>query len=255
MVFNYNAACGSFLGNGRNDNEDNFYFNKKHLSVPNKGLKNPIKCKGNTSEAIVFAVFDGMGGECYGEEAAKISTEVFSDEFKKLEEIAMSGKAFLYSACERANKAINELREDKQLSSIGSTVAAVYISQDEVVACNVGDSKVFRIRDRKMHQISQDHTDEKILASMGISKKPVLLQYLGVPETEMCVEPYVSKGDIRSEDVYALLSDGVTDVVGLDEMYRIICENDATEAVRQLLAEVAKKDGSDNATAIVIKLA
>lgn len=254
MVFTINASCGSFVGNGRNNNEDNFYFNKKHLPVPNKGLKNPIKCKCTTDDPIIFAVFDGMGGESKGEEASCLSSEIFSEEFKKLEELAVSGKEFMYETCEKANDAVNELRISKQLTSMGSTVAAIYFSQDEVVACNVGDSKIFRIRDKKMVQISEDHTDEKIMSAMGIKKKPVLLQYIGVPDTEMSIVPYIAKGDIQSEDVYILCSDGVTDAVDINEMYEIICSNGTDEAVRQILAEVNKKESSDNATIIVAKM-
>lgn len=68
------------------------------------------------------------------------------------------------------------------------------------------------------------------------------------------IEPYISKGDIQSEDVYVLCSDGVTDVLDINEMYEIICSNSADEAVRQILAEVNKKDGTDNSTVIVIKM-
>jgi len=254
MVYTFNASCGSFIGNGRNNNEDNFYFNRKHLPIPNKGLKNPLKCKGTTDEPFVVALFDGLGGECKGEEASRLASEVFSEEAKKLEELALSGKEFMYETCEKANAAVNALRDTMQLTSMGTTVAAIYFSQDEVIACNVGDSKIFRIRDKKMIQISQDHTDEKIIAAMGIDKKPVLLQYLGIPDTDMAIEPYVSKGDILSEDVYVLCSDGVTDVLSISEMYEIICANGADEAVRQLLAEVNKRDGADNSTVIVIKM-
>ncbi len=254
MVFTLYASCGSFVGNGRNNNEDNFYFKKKHLPIPNKGLRSPLKCKEVTDEPVIFAVFDGMGGECKGEEASCIASEVFSEEFKKLEELALSGKEFMYEACEKANVAVNELRANKQLSSVGTTVAAIYFSQDEVVACNMGDSKIFLIRDKKMIQISEDHTDEKIMVAMGIKKKPVLLQYIGVPDTEMAIEPYISKGDIQSEDVFVLCSDGVTDVLDINDIYDIICNNSVDEAVRCILAEVNKKDGSDNSTVIVIKI-
>ena len=253
MVFTLSAACGAFIGNGRGNNEDNFYFNKKHLPMVNKGLKNPLKCITNTDEPILFAVFDGIGGVGAGEEAAFTAAEVFTEEVKKTEELAMSGKEFLYEACDRANKAVDELRISKQLSSMGTTVAAMYFSQDEVVACNVGDSRIFRIRDKKMIQISKDHTDEKILQSMGIEKKPVLLQYIGVPANEMAIEPYVTKGDICSEDVYIICSDGVTDVLNIGDMYEIICDNGADEAVVQILAEVNKRNGADNSTVIVIK--
>ena len=254
MIFTLNASCGSFIGTGRDKNEDNFYFNKKHLPISNKGLKNPLKCKGATDEPIVFAIFDGMGGECKGEEASCLTSEIFSEEVKKLDELALSGKEFMYETCEKANTAVNALREKEQLSSIGTTVAAIYFSQDEVVACNMGDSKIFRIRDKKMIQISEDHTDEKIMAAMGIKKKPVLLQYIGIPDTEMSIEPYISKGDIQSEDVYVLCSDGVTDVMDMNELYEMICSNSAEDAVRLVLAEVNKKGGNDNATMTVIKV-
>lgn len=255
MAFTLNAACGSFIGMGRSNNEDNFYFNKKHLPIPNKGMKNPLKYKGTSDDPIAFAVFDGMGGECKGEDAARISSEIFSTEYKKLEELAVSGKDFMYDCCEKANAAVNQFRRDMQLSATGSTVSAIYFSQDEVVACNMGDSKIFRIRDKKMLQISEDHTDEKIMSAMGIKKKPVLLQYIGIPDTEMAIEPYISKGELESEDVYVLCSDGVTDAVDVSVMYEIICNSGADEAVKQILSEVNRRNGTDNATIIVIKIA
>lgn len=255
MAFTLNAACGSFVGMGRSNNEDNFYFNKKHLPVPNKGMKNPLKYSCTTDNPVAFAVFDGMGGECKGEEAARLSSEIFSTEHKKLEELAVSGKEFMCECCEKANAAVNQFRRDKQLSATGSTVAAIYFSQDEVVACNMGDSKIFRIRDKKMLQISEDHTDEKIMSAIGIQKKPVLLQFIGVPDTEMAIEPYISRGEIASEDIYVLCSDGVTDAVDVSTMYEIICNLDPDEAVKQILVEVSRRNGTDNATIIVVKMA
>lgn len=254
MVFKIDCSCGSFIGNGRNNNEDNFYFNKKHLPLINKGLKNPIKCEKTTGDPVVFAVFDGIGGESNGEEAAYVASEIFGKESKILEEIAMSGKEYMYRTCEKANNSIDKIRTEKHLKTMGTTVAAVFLSQDEIVACNVGDSKIFRIRDKKMIQISEDHTDEKILASIGINKKPVLLQYLGLPATEMIIEPFASKGDIRKDDAYVLCSDGVTDVLDVNKIYEIVCNNNADDAVRFLLAEVDKDNGTDNATVIVIKV-
>ncbi len=254
MVLTLNASCGSFVGCGRGNNEDNFYFNKKRLPIPNTGLKNPLKCSSTTDEPVLFSVFDGMGGECCGAEASCLSSKVFGEEYKKLEEWAMSGREFMFSACERANNEVNLLRESKQLSAVGTTVAAVWFLQDEVVACNVGDSRIFRIRDKKMICISEDHTDERILTAMGIRKKPVLLQYIGIDETEMSILPYISKGDIRAGDMYVLCSDGVTDVLNIGEMYGILRENTAFEAVKRILAEVDKKNGGDNATLIVIQV-
>ncbi len=254
MSMTVNAACGCFLGNGRNENEDNFYFNKKRLQVPNQGLKKPLKFYGNTDEALLFAVFDGMGGASMGEKAAEIAGRCFSEEYKKLEELAISGKEFLYQCCQRANVEVNQYRVAEQLGSMGTTVAAVYCNDGEAVVCNVGDSKIFRIREQEMLQISTDHTDEKILKSIGIQKKPVLLQYLGHHDEQMPLDPYIAKGELAVADVYVLCSDGVTDVLSTEELYECCCTEEPLGAVQKILDRVQQKNGTDNATAIVIKI-
>ena len=254
MFFTFEASCGSFIGNGRNKNEDNFYFDKRHLPMQNNGLKSPLKLTSTTKEQSFFAVFDGMGGEAYGEKASCVAAEIFTEEVKQLKELVVSGKEFFYRACDKANKSINALERQLQVNSIGTTVAAFCFSQNEVTACNVGDSKLFRIRDKKMIQISEDHTDEKILASMGIEKKPVLLQYIGMNEAEMVLEPFISRGEIKSGDVYIACSDGVTDVLSLTEIYELVSVDAPWESVNQLLASVNIKNGMDNATVVVVKI-
>lgn len=248
MAFTVKTACGCFIGNGREHNEDNFYFNKKHLPQINKGLRTPIYFETTTQEPEVLAVFDGMGGEAHGEEAACKACEVFAEEVKRDAELVVQGKEFLCTTCHRANKVVAD-------TTGGTTVAAIYIWQDEVYACNVGDSKIFRIRDNQMLQISQDHTDEKILTAMGIQKKPVLLQYLGVPETEMVLEPSISKGEIQTGDIYVICSDGVTDYLAVQELYEVIKKtDDVKRAVETVLRRVDENDGLDNATIIIAKL-
>lgn len=254
MIFNIDASCGSFIGNGRESNEDNFYFNKKHLPVKNKGLKNPLKYTGNTTDNLLFAVFDGMGGEVKGEEAACKACESFASEFKQLDEIALSGKEFFLKACQKANEEVNRISDEKKIGTMGTTVAALYFSQDEVVACNLGDSKIFRVRESQMMQISEDHTDEKIMASIGVKKKPVLLQYIGVSDTEMSIEPFIARGDVQEDDIFVICTDGITDVLSVDAIYDIVKTNNAEDSVRQLLAETDINGGSDNSTAIVIKI-
>lgn len=254
-MFNIEAACGCFIGNNRENNEDNFCFNKKHLPQINKGLKNPLKCKTDTNDAVFFAVFDGMGGEAKGEEASFIASEIFSEEFKKNEELAITGKEFISVSCQKATEKINFILNEENLSSMGTTMAVLHFSHNQVVAGNVGDSKIFRIRDNQMLQISEDHTDEKILKAMGIQKKPVLLQYIGIPDTEMAVEPYISKGELVSGDIYLLCSDGVTDALPTNKIFDIaLAYEDTGEIVNQILAQVNVEDGQDNATVIVAKI-
>lgn len=254
MKITYQAACGCFVGNGGRANEDNFYFNRKRLQVSNQGLKHPLKSAGDTDSPLVFAVFDGMGGGSMGEVAAHIASRCFSEECKKLEELAIPGKEILYSSCKEANAQIVQYQNDQQLSTMGTTVAALYFNAEEVVACNVGDSKIFRIRDNTMIQISMDHTDEKIMKAIGVCKKPVLLQYLGSANQGMALDPFISKGEVYPGDTYVLCTDGVTDAVTLAELYELSVCNEAEETVKNILTRVDEVGGTDNATAIVIKI-
>lgn len=255
MVHTLEAACGSYIGVGRIKNEDNFYFNKKHLPQDNKGLKHPIKCSIDTSELSVFAVFDGMGGHTAGDMASLLASEILSDDMKKSEDLVVNEKIFFSEFCKHANDKIVELSNKLQAVTTGTTVAALSFSQEDVVLCNVGDSKVFRIRDSQMLQISNDHTDEKIMQSMGINKKPVLLQYLGMPEKDMMIDPYISRGSVKSGDVFVICSDGVTDALSFAEIFRFIEGSDTPEnAVISILSEVELKCGNDNSTIIIIKV-
>ena len=254
MIYNFEGCCGSFLGNGPDHNEDNFYFNRKHLPSKNNGMKHPLKYASTTDDVALFSVFDGLGGESGGEDAACIAAETFTEKAGALEHLAISGKEFLYTVCERANAAVGEMRVARHLKRTGTTLAAMYLLGDEVVVANVGDSRIFRVRDRRLTQISEDHTDEKIMSAIGIKKKPVLLQYIGVPDTEMLLEPYLLRGKLQEGDVYLLCTDGVTDVLEPDSIYGILSRGSAEESLRELLLRVDEMGGTDNATAIVVKI-
>lgn len=255
MAYDIEAACSCILGNSRNQNEDNFYFKKKHLPLKHKGLKSPLKFKGNTDDTVFFAVFDGMGGESRGEEASCLASEVFAEEIKQLDDLVIDGKEFLINTCTKVSNEVYKRAKEKQVGTMGTTVAALFISQDEVFACNVGDSKVFRIRAGQMAQISEDHTDEKLLSTMGVRKKPVLLQYLGIPEKTMVIDPFISKGDLQSGDYYIACSDGVTDTLTPSEIYEAVkAHRKPDEIVKNVMAIIASRDGSDNATLIVVKV-
>ena len=255
MAFNIEAACGCILGNGRDQNEDNFYFHKKRLPVNHKGLKSPLKFKGSTDDTVLFAVFDGMGGGAKGEEASFTASEIFASEIKQLDEFVIDGKEFLINTCTKASKEIYQISRKKQVATMGTTVAALYFPQDEVYACNVGDSKIYRIRSGQMTQISRDHTDENISSNIGVKKKPVLLQYLGVPDNAMTIDPYISKGDLQRNDVYVICSDGVTDSISASELYEIIKRiPKPDEIVKTTMGLINQRNGADNATLIIVRV-
>ena len=101
-------------------------------------------------------MFDGMGGHTAGDMASLLASEILSDDMKKSEDLVVNEKIFFSEFCKHANDKIVELSNKLQAVTTGTTVAALSFSQEDVVLCNVGDSKVFRIRESQMLQISND---------------------------------------------------------------------------------------------------
>lgn len=247
------ASCSSYIGEGRAYNEDNFYFNKKRLIKDNKGMESVVSQSAETDAPLGFAVFDGIGGASYGEEASYTAAGVFAENIKKLSGLVVSEREFLLDLCKQANDEINLLAQKKQASQIGTTMVSLLFSNGEVYICNVGDSKAFLVRNNKIIQISKDHTDEKFLTSIGINKKPSLLQYLGLSSEEGDLDPFISKGKIKRDDIYVLCTDGVTDAVSATEIYKTVKSGSTQDAVKNVISLIKQRNGQDNATVIVIK--
>lgn len=255
MSFKIEASCGCFIGTERDNNEDNFFFNQKRLSKINRGLSEPISYNCDSESAQVFAVFDGIGGEADGETAAYIASEFFADEAHKLDSLVTTGKEFFTNVCSKINSAICDYSSRHQCIKTGSTIAAFFVFQNEIFSCNIGDSKIFRIRCGKLIQISKDHTDEQILKDMRIAKKPSLLQYLGIPENEMQIEPFITRGEMQSGDIYIACSDGVTDTINVQELYKICSKkNSSFDITDKIISRAKQKGAGDNTTLITLKI-
>ena len=122
-----------------------------------------------------------------------------------------------------------------------------------VYAANIGDSKIFLLRNGELEQISQDHDDSKYIQQMGIShRKPRLTQYLGMNPDKVRMEPYICSMEVLKKDRFLICSDGLTDMVDQEKITQILSENkDAQQAVQKLLDLAMEQGGVDNTTIMV----
>ena len=99
----------------------------------------------------------------------------------------------------------------------------IVFSENKVDICNVGDSRIYRLCKKKLVQISEDHTDAKMLAKQGaVNRKPRLTRCIGISKEEMTIEPYLEVENIENKDRYLICSDGLTDMVSEDEICRML---------------------------------
>lgn len=256
MAFWIEAACGCNKGRRRTNNEDNFYFDSRILPKDNDGLGAAAGMEEFLKRELCFGVFDGMGGESYGEEASYIAAETAKNGGKVLADFICPPKKYLAELIEKMNAAVCMRSEELDSGRMGSTAVLLYLGGRHAYVCNVGDSRAFRLRKGEFLQISRDHTDAAFLAEQGTGRrKPGLTQHLGIRPDEMVLEPHIAKGELQDGDQYLLCSDGLTDMVGNVEICSIMKEaEDARQCADALVGKALENGGRDNVTVIVVRV-
>ena len=254
------AAAGVNVGKHRANNEDNLYFNGAYLSEQTR--EQPASFEAECSDARqIYAVCDGMGGEQYGELASLLTVEtvhryagiVRGDTKKSLDEQ-------IRECITAANDLVCQAQKDFEAKRIGTTFALLAVDGRTASVYNMGDSRVYLLRDGEIAQLSEDHTYvasiSKILGLTPEQEKshPMrnrLTRYIGIDSAETTIVAQVSTLRMKKKDIFLLCSDGLSDAVDDDEMRRILSEAaNPAEAVNQLM-DAALIEGKDNITVIV----
>ncbi len=252
MRYLIEASCRSDVGKIRKNNEDNFYFDGKCLEPDNEGLKHPVTLSEPLKNGLCVAVFDGMGGEKFGEVASFAAARSMQQTERKFADFFIPERKYLHRLTMQINNSVvNEARQ-LQTNHMGSTMVALYFTSRNVYVCNLGDSRAYRFRDGEFLQLSQDHVDNRPASS---GKKPALTRHLGIDPEEMVVEPYIAKGDLKRGDYYLLCTDGLTDMLTNFEISDIIINSkDTEECVNRLITASLAKGGKDNVTIVVCRI-
>ena len=101
----------------------------------------------------------------------------------------------------------------------------------------------------ELKQLSVDHVS---VSAFGM--KPPLSQNLGIPPTEMIIDPYLLELPYKDNDLYLICSDGLTDMVKNEEIAEILKNELPGDAIESLLSKALKAGGRDNITIILCKI-
>ncbi len=244
MRYNISYSCVSHIGKVRSINQDNFICAGRYLADGKDDIRFPLEGRVSSSSPVLFGVFDGMGGEECGEIASFIAAKTACEY-----PLTKNGVSDMSLLCRNANTAICEYTEKNRLNSMGTTAAMLLFSKKDIILCNIGDSKIIRFSDGSAQQISTDH-----VCASAFGTKPPLSQNLGIPEDEMTIEPYISKGTYMDGDRYLICSDGLTDMVSPEDILNIVNSNDINTACRLLLKAALEGGGKDNTTIMMFEI-
>lgn len=252
------------VGNCRGNNEDNFFAGEGY-SNPDAENDKTVFFETDSSEAKIFSVCDGMGGESCGEVASGCAVRVLSDyseEIKKAGSIDEQKKCVRKFATDANNQIVDEIIKAGGLRG-GTTLTLACVLEDKISMYYLGDSRIYMLRDGILTRVTRDHTvayekvDANIYTEEEAQKSPdahKLTMFLGVDDEKIGLNAeYAGTYTLSPGDFYLLCSDGLTDMCTDKEISDVMdleCQNFAKELVFTALMN----GGEDNVTCLVIEV-
>jgi protein phosphatase len=206
----------------------------------------------------LFVVADGMGGHNAGEVASALAAKTLH-EF--IEQAHDASESIVAEALVLANdEVLSAAAGNVTYEGMGTTVVAACIKDGSLVFGNVGDSRIYLMRDGSLEQLTDDDSwVSRVLPADAIgteeaSRHPmrhVLTKVVGLRED---MEPSVGSSSFQSGDMLLLCSDGLHGVVNDDAIATLLGRSGSVEEIAGELVEKALDSGStDNITAVVVR--
>ena len=244
-LLDYSASTETGLV--RKNNQDAFYVSPEHGLV---------------------VVADGMGGHNGGEIASELAVQAIAENLQQqpweenTDEMQILLK--LGAAVERANQLIRQKAlSNPELAGMGTTVVAALFIQGRVFMAHVGDSRIYRLRDNNLQQLTKDHSLVQQLVDSGtfinVSEAEaagigsnVLTRGLGIEDQ---VEVDVSDDILQAGDLFLFCSDGLTAMLHDNDLERLIqhYQKDLETAVERLVVGAMSAGGLDNITVVLAR--
>ncbi len=210
------------------------------------------------AERPIFAVADGMGGRASGEVASSIAVGVL----RRLCGPATTDVASVLEAVTAANDAIVSAAVDEH-AGMGTTLTGIALvddrGQEQWLAFNVGDSRVYRLYSGRLEQLTKDHTEAEELVAAGAltpdqrrghpsSRRLTRVLGIGPAPAVDSVLFYPTPGERL-----LLCSDGVHGELD-DQAIRFCLEEPgpAAEVAQRVVRAALAAAGRDNLTAVVV---
>jgi protein phosphatase len=215
-------------------------------------------------EANFFALADGMGGHRAGEVAARLAVMSVCKAIEERPDPRSSEdvKQALTEAIVNANRVVYSMgSQNEKLGGMGTTLCCLMLYKETAVYAHVGDSRIYRFRNKKLEQLTQDHSlrSELILKGELDEKSAAVFPFRNIITraigTTTCVEPETATAPLLPNDLYFLCSDGLTDAVTHEEILQVLESTlSVKEAAHKLTALAKTNGGSDNITIVLIKV-
>jgi protein phosphatase len=244
-------AAATDTGMRRSNNQDSH-------SVVRASTQEAWKQRGH-----LFMVADGMGAHAVGELASKMACDNIPHNYSKSSKTKASSPAEAITKAYREVGALIHSRAsaNRDFQGMGTTCSTLLLLPDGALIAHVGDSRVYRIRNQRIDQLSFDHslvwelvrrnhlTPEH--ANLAVPKN-VITRSLGPdPSVEVDIEGPLA---VEPHDTYLLCSDGLSGPINDPELGVFAANFHPQDACRYLINLANLRGGLDNITVVILHI-
>ena len=226
----------------------------------------------STAGLVVLA--DGMGGYNAGEVASGIAVTQITSEMRQAitnsslhalnrEDGDTQATRLLHGIVGKTNASIyDSANSQPQYAGMGTTLVVALFRDNRLSVAHIGDSRLYRLRDQKLEQITRDHSllqeqiDSGMLtreAARRSQNRNLVTRALGI---EPKVEAEIHTHDVLPGDIYLLCSDGLNDMVEDEDIELTLSALGANLplAANQLVQMANDNGGRDNVSVVLVKV-
>ncbi len=254
------VAAKTDVGKVRTNNEDAFVV--ADLNRGERVTAESVTDFDVVERGVLLAVSDGMGGEQAGEVASALVVEtlrrVLVEQAPDTEEGKSAITKLIEDAVTKANEEVFAAAKDPGKRGMGATLTAVYVHNDSAYIAEIGDSRAYLIRGRRIRQMTRDQSFVQLLLDSGAISaeeaenyphKNIILQAIGQQKN---LATALGRLTLRRGDRLLLCSDGLSNKVTPEEMHDIVCASSAlSDACSKLIATANERGGDDNSTVVL----
>lgn len=210
----------------------------------------------------LFVVADGVGGAAAGEIASQLFVSSSEYEFE-----AYSGNSFdadvLMARCfQNGNrKILDHVERFPETRGMACTAEVLTFGKNQYIIGHVGDSRTYLVRDGGIEQLTKDHSYIQEQMDLGLLApeeaqqhwlRSAIYRAVGLEE-EVEMDRY--NGRAKNGDIFLLCSDGLSDLLGKEDLLSIIGNSGSLQdSLQGLIDEAKARGGKDNITAILCKV-
>ena len=209
------------------------------------GVVTPENLQLNTKGALI-AVADGVSGNAGGGEASEMTVRTISSDYYATPDTWQPPIA-LDKVITAANRwLISQASSNRDLAGMATTLSLLVLRGQRYYLAHVGDTRIYLLRDGALKKLTTDHVWDRP------DMRHVLKRAVGL-DAHLAID--FAEGALQVGDIFALMSDGVWEVLGEKAIHEGLGKFDSTQMVAEHLTNAAiNQQGADNATAVIVKI-